>query len=178
MAQALRTVWLEPEEQQISSPISLQTPRNRQTNASTRRTSGLFLLRMVGAVVLVVCAVTGYIHIRARIAQFEFQRQAMTVRLHQLQVESAQLKLDIAGMDNASQIAQLAQQQNMAYPTADRVQYIQIAASLSSASTQQAAAPTPTRSWMGQAGHLLVSRLGNIAQRFGHAPGAPAYAQE
>jgi hypothetical protein len=128
---------------------------------------------MVAVVVLLVSA---FINTRARIAQYEFERQAMTSRLHQLKTETAQLKLDIALQNNAAQIAQVAQQENMAYPTADRVQYIQLAVAPGASNSQVASAPQ--RSWMGQAGHLLISSLDNIFQRFGHGPGAPAYAQD
>lgn len=177
MAQAFRTVWLEPEEQQISPTLPLRPRRSRKVNVLARGGSGALMLCMVALVAAVVFLFGDYIHLHARIAQYEFERQAMHARLHQLQADSAQLKLDIAGLENAEQIAQVAQQESMVFPTADRVQYIQVADAFPPASMQQAAALAPSRSWMGQAGHLLVARLDNIMQHFGHGP-APAYAQE
>ena len=172
MAQAFRTVWLEPEEQQI--PL-VPTPQRRR-RLTPSRGSIARIICVVGLVTAVVMLVGYYIHSHARIAQYEFERQAMSTRLRQLQAESAQLKLDIAVLDNANQLTQVAQQESMVFPTADRVQYVQIASALPSA--QQAALPAPARSWVAQAGHLLVARLDNIMQRFAHGPGAPAYAQE
>jgi len=169
MAKPLRTVWLEPEEH---PQASIPTPAPRRQSSVVARRSGIVILSIVIAVALVVSVASRFIETHSRIAQFEFDRQAMITRIHQLRAESAQLDIYIAATANANQVAQVAQQANMVFPPADQVQYVQVAPLVQPASSQFASARVH-RSWFGQ----VSASLNNIFQRFGHGS-APAYAQD
>lgn len=172
MAKPLRTVWLEPEEQPIAPKPALEPRRRRQLSDAALRRSGLVIAAIILVVGITVIGVGKCVQTRSSIAQYEFDRQAMRAHMHQLQLESAQLKLNIAAVDNANEIALVAQQANMVFPPADQVQYVQVANAFSVAAPQSAAQASH-RSWLGQ----VSASLGNIFQRFGHGT-APAYAQD
>lgn len=174
MAQALRTVWLEPEEQQ--EPLAPQiTPRHRRRATKSVRQSPLAVMCMVAMVAIAVGLVVAYINSYARIAHYEFQRQALTTQLRQLQGECSQLQLDVARLENTPRVTKVAALQNMVFPTADRVHYVQVAST--DAATVAQTAPAH-RSWFARAGRQMVAQLHGVAQHLGRGPGAPAYAQE
>jgi cell division protein FtsL len=176
MAQALRTVWLEPEQRQepISPPLQ---PRRRKRAAAVRQ-SPLAILRLVGFVAIAVGIAVGYISSYARIAQYDCQRQVLEAQSQQLQQDCAQLRLDNARLENALRIEQVAKAQNLEFPTADRVHYIQVANDFPRTAVASVPPTAGHRTWVARAGKQMVASLGNIFQRLSRGPGSPAYAQD
>lgn len=177
MAQALRTVWLEPEEQNETLAPKLQ-PRQRKRQLLTMRQSPLTVLSMVAVVALAVGLVAAFIYSNARLARYDFQRQALDAEMRQLQSKCAQLRLDVAHLENTSEISVAIQQQQMAFPDANRVHYLHVAKDLPPTPTTKTAAKSGQQSWIAQTGSRVIAGLDNVLQRLSHGPGVPAYAQE
>ncbi len=173
MAQALRTVWLEPEEQQ-DPQTPLLRPRRRRKAASTFRQSPF---AAIGVVALVVGLAIAYIGSYARIAHYEFQRQSRLTELRQIQEDNARLKLEIASLESTSQLMQAAKAQNLDYPTPDRVHYVRVASNPLAPSVARATPAAGQQSWISRAGHRMVARLGSVFHQLSRGP-APAYAQD
>ena len=171
MAQAQKTVWLEPEEQHDSTP---RVQSRRQRRQASPFWQSPFLA--IGIMAIAVGFLVAYISSYARIARYEFMRQERVAELRQVQDDCARLKLEIANLESAARVAQVAKTQDLAYPSADRVHYIHVA----SIPSAQTATPSPSevgqRSWFARAGHAMVARMSSAFHQIGHE--APAYAQE
>lgn len=177
MAQTLRTVWLEPEEQQ--EPITPQLRPRRQTRrAAATRQNPLAAMSIVAVVAVIVGLMTAYISSYARIARYEFQRQELTAQSNRLAEECAQLKLDIARLENTPRITQVAQAERLEIPTADRVHFVPVAVASPQAPMAQAAPATGQGSWFTRAGRQMASSLKVAFYRLGHGQSATAYAHE
>ncbi|HEX2948232.1 MAG TPA: hypothetical protein VHV83_01455 [Armatimonadota bacterium] len=176
MAQAFRTVWLEPEEQQDNITPQLQ-PRRQPRQAVVVRQSPLVAVSMVVMVAIAVGLLIAYVNSYVRIAHFDFQRQALSAQLRQLQDESAQLKLDVAHLENTPRVVEVAKAQNLDFPTPDRVHYINATNDIPRTSVAQAT-PTGKDSWFASAGRDVMAKLDTVFQRLSRGPGSPAYAQE
>lgn len=177
MAQALRTVWLEPEDQrETSSP--LLRPRKRQRMTSANRQSPLAVMRMVAVVAFVVGLAAIYVNCNARIAQYNFQRQAKAAELRQLQTECATLSIEIARLENTPQITELALGQGLVFPSADRVHYVKVANDSPQSTFARTTPHSGQRSWLARTSHQTMARLDTVFQRLSRGPGTPAYAQD
>jgi hypothetical protein len=170
MAQALRTVWLEPEERE---PVVLQVrPRRR------RRLAPAQLQRptvAVLAVALLVGVAVLYINGHARIARNDLQRQQLHQALAELDRECVQLSLTLDRMGTQPHLIQTAQAQGLDLPTADRVHYIRVAHDPRHAETVQAQARP---SWLARTHQRMKASLSGTLARLSRGPGDPAYAQQ
>jgi len=167
MAQALKTVWLEPEEQHDSTP-RVRSRRQRRQASSFWQSPFL----AIGAMAVVVGFLVAYISSYARIARYEFMRQERVAELRQVQDDCARLKLEIANLESAARVAQVAKTQNLEYPNAERVHYIHVASVPATHTATQSPPEVGQRSWLARAGHSMVARLSAAFRQ------APAYAQE
>lgn len=172
MAQALRTVWLEPEDQHdLQAP--LLRPRRRRMPAPAFRQSPFAAIFTVAVLVLLA---TAYVGSYARIARYEFLRQSRLAELRQIQEDTARLELDIASLESASQLLQAAKVQHLEYPTPDRVHYVRVASNPLAATAAGTDAGGQS-SWLARATRQMVGRLDGVVHQLGRGP-TPVYAQE
>jgi len=174
MAQALRTVWLEPEEQQDANSPLLRPRRKRSAAPALWQRP---LAALVGMAVLVT-VITVYISVYASIARYDFQRQTLQQDLAQLDRECVQLRLELDRISAQPELMRMAQAQGLENPSADRVHYVRVTSDLPRSTTAQVPPATGQRSWFARSSRQLVATMDGAFQRFSHGPGDPAYAQE
>lgn len=173
MAQALRTVWLEPEDPQDAQAPLLRPRRQRRTTPTFRQHSLMAIFAVTGVVLLALVYVGCY----ARIARYEFQRQSRLTEMRQIQEENSRLKLEIAGLESTAQLLHAARVQQLDYPSPDRVHYVHLASNPLAPPAAPASPAAGTGSWFANTGQRMIARLGSVYHQLSRGP-APAYAQE
>lgn len=173
MAQALRTVWLEPQEdiQEITPAVR---PRRRARAAGVAWRPFLALGLVAGVVGLVMCYITSY----ARIAHYDMERQALQQEYAQLSRECVQYRLEIDRLAAQPRLLQVAQAQGLELPTPDRLHYIPVSGAVPQRAADAAVAKAAPRSWYGRAGQGLVASLESAVMRLSLGAGDAAYAQD
>jgi len=170
MAQALRTILLEPEERQEQS--SPQLPQRR------RRTTFMGWTKLVFTLVLVCCGVSAlvtFVHTYARIAEYEMHCQALKQQYAQLNRQSLELNLELERLATQTHLDQVAQAQQMAMPNPAQVHYLQGKGDFPHASAARTAS---NQSWAQRSGQRLIAALGSAWQVLGGDTTNTAYAQD
>ena len=173
MAQAQHaTVRLEPEE--LQEEVVLQrrpnTARRRQTLPVLCQHPAISMTLVTIIVGLVVLYIGGH----ACIARNELQRQTIERKLAKLERERVQNILTIDRLAAQPRLIQLAQQQGLVQPTADRIHTIRVAATFPRAAVAQAPRPQTRASWLKRSGRQVTVAL----QRLSHGPGEPTTLHE
>ncbi|HEY3377530.1 MAG TPA: hypothetical protein VGL77_08550 [Armatimonadota bacterium] len=171
MAQALRTVLLEPEEPQENIAITLTPRHERKAAPDLLQRPGRLMLCLAGALALLMLYIGG----NAQIARYEYERQALQQEYAQLNRDCVRLTMARDRMASQPKVTAVAQSIGLEVPTADRIHYVTVTGPLPSAVVAQA----PVRqSWVAQTGTRLVAALDSTLQRLSRGPGEPAYAHE
>jgi cell division protein FtsL len=171
MAQALRTIILQPEEpqEQQSSP---QLPQRR------RRASFTGWAKLAFTLLVVTCGVSAlvtFVRTYARIAEYEMRCQALKQEYTELNRQSIELNLELERLATQTRLDQVAQEQHMQIPEASQVHYLQGKADYPNIVVARTA---PNRSWARRSGQQVMAALGSAWQVLGGDTTNTAYAQD
>ncbi|MHB9025523.1 MAG: hypothetical protein ACYC7E_15360 [Armatimonadota bacterium] len=172
MAQALRAVTLEPEEPQENIALKPKPRHERKAAPNLLQHPGRVMLYLAGALALLMI----YIGSNARIARYEYERQALQQEYTQLTRDCVRLTMDRDRMASQPQVMAAAQASGLEVPSADHIHYVKVSGDLST--TVVAESPNARHSWIAQTGTRLVAALDSTLQRLSRGPGEPAYAHE
>ena len=174
MAQALRTIWLEPEEQQEQQ----LSPQPRQQR---RRPAVAAWARLTLNTLLVACgvwALVTFVSTYAGIAEYEMKSQALKHEYTRLNRESIELSLELERLATQPRLARVAQVQGLELPSPDRVHYLRASADYPETFLAQNAPQPAATSWVKRSGQQLVAALGSAWQVLGGGTANTAYAQD
>lgn len=173
MAQALRTVLLEPETtHELTSPQLRPRRRRRATPALWQRP-----VAATGAIAFVVGFLVLFISNYARNAYYEFERQELQAKMIQYSRECVELNLELDRLASQPRMIQVAQSQGLELPSADRVHYVRVANGL----PQPYLAQTPrarSASWYARLSQQFTGTVGDAVQRLSRGPGDTAYIRQ
>lgn len=177
MAQAVKKVWLEPEEQHESVVLQPRTPQRRRSAPVTPQRPLAAMLLVLAGVAVVVGLMSIYIGTYARIAQYAFHRQTLQQEYSQLHRDCIQMKLEIDHLAAQPRLTQVAQAQGLAAPDAMRLHCVRVTSDPQWAMLAGTTPAPPARSWLARSHQQLMAGLDQALQRLGRGPGVPAYAQ-
>ena len=175
MAQALRTIWLEPEEQQHEPLVPRPRPQRR------RRAAFMGWARLAFLILAVSCGVSAlvlFVNTYAHIAEYEMQCQALKQEYLQLDRECIELNLELERLATQPRLARVAQVNGYELPTPDRVHYLQGVTDYPHADLAQAATVPLPSSWARRSGRQVLVALGSAWQLLDGETTHTAYAQD
>lgn len=176
MAQALRTVWLEPEEQQEPRAPQL-TPRRHKRTVAPVWHGPIAVFSMIAVVAVMVGCIVVYVNSQASIARYEYQRQKLTAEIRQLDNDCARLSMDVARLENTPKVLTVAKAYNLEFPSTDRVHYVKNMAGYPQPVIARTVPRDGQPSWLARTGSRMIAKLDSAFSRIGRGPGTPAYAR-